>query len=63
MCAADIAERVNHRQHNEAEGERDANVRNRAAADFIDDDCARPGKHEGERAKEFSAQWPEVFHF
>ncbi len=59
MCAAHVAQRVNHRQHDEAEGQRDADVGDRAAAGFVDDDRARPGEDEGERAEEFSGQ---LFH-
>ena len=55
--AADVAERVNHRQHDEAKSERDACMGDGSAAGIIDDDRASSGKDEGERAEEFSEKF------
>jgi hypothetical protein len=50
VCARDIPERVNHCQHDQAESQCDANMRDRTATRLIDYDCASAGKHECESA-------------
>lgn len=55
MRAGDVAEGIDHGEDNQAEGQSDADVGDCALAGLIDDDCASPGKDEGERAEEFGA--------
>jgi len=51
MCARDVAHRINHGEHDEAEGKRDADVRNAAAGNVVDDDSSRACKNEAEGAE------------
>ena len=61
MRAADIAERVNHREHNQTERQRDADVCDRAAANFIDNDRARASEDECESPDEFRREASKTF--
>jgi hypothetical protein len=51
--AGNVADGVNHREDDEAEGQGDADVGDRAAADVVDDDGAGAGEDQGEGAQEF----------
>ena len=55
MRAGNIAERVNHRQHDQTKSERNAYVRDDAAAYLINHNCARAGENERKRTDEFCA--------
>ena len=55
--AGDIAERVDHREHDESEGERDADMRDRAAGGVVDDDRAGAREDEGEGAEKFRKEF------
>lgn len=57
MRARDIADGVNHGKNHEAEGERNANVSNGTAGNIVDDDGARTGKDEAERAETLGQQF------
>ena len=54
MCPRDIANRVDHREHDQTECQRDSDVRNRASAHLVNDDRSSPSEHEREGADEFS---------
>jgi hypothetical protein len=51
--AGNVADCVNHCEHDQTEGQRDANMRNCTARRFIDHNRAGPGKDETERPHEF----------
>src|SRR5882724_70949 len=53
MGAGYIADRINHCEHNQTEGQRDANMRHRATGRFVDHDCACPSEDESECPDEF----------
>jgi len=53
MRAGHIAHGVNHRQHHQPESQSDAHMGDGVIADIVDDDCARAGEHQRERAEEF----------
>ena len=53
MTSRNVAQRVNHRQHDQAKGQRDSDVRNRAPGFHIDNDCPRTGKDKRESSKRF----------
>jgi hypothetical protein len=59
MRARNVAERIDHGEHDKAEGERNARVRDSAIADRVNNDGARARKDEGERSKNFRAK---LFH-
>ena len=63
MRAADIAEGIDHRQHDEAEGEGDAHVGDGSAGGVVDDDGAGAGEDEGEGADGFGEQFAGGVHF
>ena len=54
MRAGDIAHGINHRQHDEAEGECNTDVRHGAGKSRVDSDRACPREAEGEGADKFS---------
>ena len=49
----DVSNRVNHRQHDEAESKCHSHMRHRAAGYAIDHDRAGAGEHEAERSQKF----------
>ena len=53
MGARDIADRVDHRQDDQSEGQGHADVRDRAARHIVDDNGPGAGKDEAERAEDF----------
>src|ERR1700730_8866831 len=59
MRAGNVAEGVDHRENDEPERERDTHMGNAATAHLVDDNRARPGKDECERAEELR---DEFFH-
>src|SRR5438128_1757711 len=60
--AGDVAQRVDHRRNNESKRERDADVRDRAAAEVVDHDGRRAGEHEDECANGFGETFSERGH-
>ncbi len=61
MRPAHVAKGVDHRQDDEAEGERNASMGDGSAAHVIDDDGAGARKDEGQRADEFREQFSHLF--
>ena len=53
MGAGDIADGVDHRHDDQAEGQGDADVRDRAARRVIDNNRPSAGEHKAERAENF----------
>ena len=51
MSAGNVAKSINHGQDNEAKGQGDANMRNRAAGNVIYNNCTRAGEHERKGSK------------
>lgn len=62
MCARDIPQRVNHREDDKTEGERDAYVCDRTHARLVDYDCARACENQREGADEILPRIPSLFH-
>ena len=55
MRAGNIADCVNHCEHDQTEAQRYADMRNCAAADFVNYDCASTRKDQRERSDKFCA--------
>src|SRR5258708_7507310 len=53
MRSGDVAHRVNHSEHDQAKGESDAGMGDRAPARRVDHDSPSPREHEGKRSKGF----------
>ena len=53
MRSRDIAERINHDHHDEAERQRHTDVRYLSAGNIVDDNCPRPSENKSEGANGF----------
>jgi hypothetical protein len=54
MSAGYVADRIDHRENDQSEGQCNAHVRDRATAGAVDHNCAGAREHETEGANEFS---------
>src|SRR3954467_11109845 len=57
MSAGNFAKGIDHREHNQPEGQGDADVRDGSAAHFIDDDGARAREYQGKGPEEFGGHF------
>ena len=57
MRPGDVADRVDHREDDEAKGQCNPGVCDRAARHFVDHDRARPREDEGKRSEKFSSEF------
>ena len=57
MRAGNITDCVNHCQHDQPEGQRNAHMRDGTAGCFIDHNRACPGENESERPDEFRCKF------
>jgi len=57
MSAGNVSHRINQRQHHQAKGQRDANVRDGAVAYVVDHNCPGAGEDEEKRPEQFPCQY------
>src|ERR1043165_9612827 len=56
VAARNVTEGIDHRQHDQAEDESNADMGHRAAAHVVDDNSSGPGEYQSERAEHLRSQ-------